>query len=59
MASAHTAITASTPTTAGTRAATRSMYAVLASRPWVATTAVAMIVSSNGATATYCPFGDA
>ena len=31
----------------------------VASRPCVATTAVAMIVSSNGATATYCPFGAA
>ena len=44
---------------AGTMAATRSMYWVVASRPCVTTTAVAMMVSSSGATATYCPLGDA
>ena len=43
VASAHTANTASTPTIAGTSAATRSMYCVGGIRPWVTNTVVAMI----------------
>ena len=57
--SAQTAATASTPITAGTRAATRSMYCVDAAVPWVATTTVDTITSSSGATATYWPLGAA
>ena len=45
--------------TAGTSAATRSMYCGRRSRPRVTNAAVEMIVSSSGATATYWPSGEA
>ena len=55
----QTAATASTPITAGARAATRSMYWVEAPVPCVITTIVETSTSNSGATATYWPLGEA